>query len=87
MSDPIKTGKRPDGSPMWCFRIDAGRNASGKRVQVYRSFSTKREARAEYARIVREVHEHRFAAPDKITVSGYLDQWEPAHGRDLEDGS
>jgi hypothetical protein len=74
VSDPVKSGTRPDGSSMWWFRIDAGRNISGKRVQVYRSFDTKKEARAEYARIVREVHEQRFAAPDKITVSGYLDR-------------
>ena len=87
MSDPIKSGTRPDGSPMYWFRVDAGRNTGGKRVQVYRSFDTKKDAKAEYARIVREVHEHRFAAPDKVTVSGYLDRWEPAHGRDLEDGS
>jgi integrase len=87
MSDPIKSGTRPDGSPMYWFRVDAGRNTAGKRVQVYRSFGTKKDAKAEYARIVREVHEHRFAAPDKITVSMYLDRWEPAHGRDLEDGS
>jgi integrase len=87
MSDPIKAGTRPDGSSMYWFRVDAGRNTAGKRVQVYRSFDTKKDAKAEYARIVREVHEHRFAAPDKITVSGYLNRWEPAHGRDLEDGS
>lgn len=87
MSDPVKADTRADGSPMYWFRVEAGRNTAGKRVQVYRSFGTKKEAKAEYARIVREVHEHRFAAPDKITVSAYLDRWEPAHGRDLEDGS
>jgi len=56
-------------------------------VQVYRSGDLKKEVRAEYARIVRELHEGRFVAPDDITVSAFLDEWEPAHGRDLEAGS
>lgn len=78
---------RPDGSVYYWFRVEAGRDSTGRRVQVYRSFPTKKQARAEHARIVREVHEHRFAAPDRITVAAYLDRWEPAHGRDLEDAA
>ena len=87
MSDPIKTGARPDGSTFYWFRVSAGRNASGKRVQVYRSGDVKREVRAEYARIIRDVHERRYVARDGVTVGEFLDEWEPAHGRDLEAGS
>jgi hypothetical protein len=32
--NPIKSGTRPDGSTYWWFRIEAGRDANGKRVQV-----------------------------------------------------
>jgi integrase len=87
MTDPIKTGTRPDGTTHYWWRVEAGRNASGRRSQIYRSFSTKKAAKAEYARETNEINERRFVARDGITVDAYLDQWEPAHGRDLEDGS
>jgi integrase len=85
MADPIKTGTRPDGSTYYWFRVEAGRGADGKRKQVYRSFSTRKAAKAEYARITNEINEGRFVARDGITVSAYLDLWLPAHTRDLEE--
>jgi integrase len=87
MADPIKAGTRTDGSTYYWFRVDGGRNASRKRVQVYRSFDKKKDAKAEYARIINEINERRFVARDGITVDAFLDEWEPAHGRDLEAGS
>jgi integrase len=87
MSDPVKTGIRPDGTTYYWWRVEAGRNASGRRSQIYRSFSTKKAAKAEYSKVTNDINERRFVARDGITVSAYLDRWEPAHGRDLEDGS
>lgn len=87
MADPIKTGTRPDGSTFYWFRVEAGRGADRKRKQVYRSFDTKKAAKAEYAKVVNDINERRFVARDGITVNAYLDRWEPAHGRDLEEGS
>jgi integrase len=85
MADPIKTGTRPDGTTFYWFRVSAGRNtATGKRLQVYRSFGRRKDAVAEHARILREIHEHRYVARAGPTVSAYLDEWEPAHTRDLE---
>lgn len=86
-ANPIKERTRPDGTKVYWFRIEAGRDAAGKRVQVYRSFSTRKQARAEHARIAHELHAGRYVHRDRGTVSGYLDLWEPAHGRDLEAGS
>ena len=68
------------------FRVSAGRNAAGKRIQVYRSGSTRKEVLAEYARVLLEIRQQRFVAPKSITVNAYLDAWERAHGRDLEAG-
>jgi integrase len=85
--DPIKTRTRPDGSVAYWFRFSAGKDPAGKRVQVYRSFGTKREAKTEYARIAHSVHQGTFVARGGGTVGAYLDRWEPAHGRDLEAGS
>jgi integrase len=88
VSDPIKKGTRPDGSTFYWFRISAGCHPmTGKRVQVYKSAASKREAKAEYGKILNDLAEKRFVARDGITVSAYLDKWEPAHGRDLEEGS
>jgi integrase len=88
MSDPIKTGTKPDGKTYYWFRVSAGNDpATGRRVQVYKSFDTKREAKAEYGKILNDLAEHRFVARSALTVSAYLDRWEPAHGRDLELGS
>jgi len=85
--EPVKKGTRPDGTTFYWFRVSAGRDAAGKRIQVYRSGSNRREVLAEYARVMVEISEQRFVAPKDITVSAYLDAWEPAHGRDLEEGS
>jgi integrase len=88
MSDPIKTGTHPDGTTFYWFRVSAGRNpATGKRIQVYRSGERKKDVKAEYAKVMNDINERRFVARDGITVNAYLDRWEPAHGRDLEDGS
>ncbi len=87
MSDPIKTGTRPDGTTFYWFRISAGRNARGKRTQVYRSFGRLKDAKAGHARIMNEISERRFVARDGLTVAAYLDRWEPAHSRDLSAAS
>jgi integrase len=87
MADPIKKGTRPDGSIYYWFRVSAGHDATGKRIQVYRSGDRRRDVLAEYAKVVSQVSEQRFVAKDDITVSAYLDKWEPANGRGLEKGS
>jgi integrase len=88
MADPIKSKVNPDGTTVWYFRVSAGTHpVTGKRVQVYRSFDTKREAKAEHAKIVHDLAEHRFVVRDGITVDSWLDKWEVRHGRDLEEGS
>lgn len=87
MSDPIKSGKRPDGSTYYWFRVSAGRDPAGRRLQVYRSFDRRKDAVAEHARIIREVHERRYVARGGPTVSAYLEGWETAHTRDLEEAT
>src|SRR5271166_6612511 len=88
MSDPIKTGTKSDGSTYYWFRVEAGRNpVTGKRVQVYHSGDRKKDVKAEYARIQNAISERRYVARDGMTVNTFLDDFEPVHGRDLEDGS
>jgi integrase len=87
MADPIKKATRSDGSTCYWFRVSAGRDATGKRIQVYRSGNRRKDVLAEYGKVIAEIAEKRFVAKDDITVSEYLDKWEPANGRDLEVGS
>ena len=69
MSDPIKRGTHPDGSPVYWFRISAGRHpVTGKRVQVYKSFATKRAAKAEHAKIIRDLADKRCVARDALAA-------------------
>lgn len=85
MADPIKMGKKPDGTTFYWFRISAGRHTvTGKRVQVYKSFAKLKDAKAVHARIVNEISEQRYVAADGIKLADYLDRWEKAHARDLE---
>ena len=86
MSDPIKTGTRPDGSTYYWFRVDVGRDPiTGRRRQLYRSFDRLKDSNAEYARVVRDVAERRYVARSATTVDAYLHTWLPAHTRDLEE--
>jgi hypothetical protein len=87
MADPVKHGSRPDGSEIWYWRISAGTDASGKRIQVYDSFDTEKEARDAHARALTEIRENRFVARRGPVVNAYLDGWEAAHTRDLEAGT
>lgn len=87
MSDPIKKATKRDGSTYYWFRLSAGFDATGKRLQPYGSAPTRKEALAKYGQAIAEIAAAKFVAKDGITVNGFLDKWEPAHGRDLERGS
>jgi hypothetical protein len=58
---------------------------TGKRRQLYRSFDRLKDAKAEHARVVRDVAEGRYVARSGIIVNAFLDSWLPAHVRDLEE--
>ncbi|WP_410662129.1 Arm DNA-binding domain-containing protein [Amycolatopsis sp. lyj-84] len=76
MSDPIKKITLKDGAVRYRFVVDIGREPkTGKRKQLTKTFDTKKEARAEYARIRHQTDEGTFVSPDKITVATWLDTW------------
>lgn len=75
MADPIKKGKRPDGTAFYWFRTDVGRDADGKRKQVYRSFDKMKDARTEYAKLRSDVDRGAYIRPTELTVAEYIDAW------------
>jgi Arm DNA-binding domain len=85
MSDPIKKIELADGRTRYRFVIDIGRDpTSGKRRQLTKTFDTRREARAEYARIRHQSGEGSFVAPKTLTVDEWLDTWLASATIDVE---
>lgn len=85
MSDPIKKVELADGVIRWRFVVDIGRDPqTGKRRQLTKTFDTKKEARAEYAKIKHQVDEGTFVSPDKMTVNEWLDTWLKSATIDVE---
>ncbi|TVT48108.1 tyrosine-type recombinase/integrase [Amycolatopsis rhizosphaerae] len=74
-----------DGTVRYRFVIDISRDPkSDKRRQLTKTYDTKKEARAEYAKIKHQTDEGTFVAPDKLTVSDWLDTWLKSATIDVE---
>ncbi|MDX2705824.1 tyrosine-type recombinase/integrase [Streptomyces sp. PA03-6a] len=84
MADPIKKVTLSGGKVRFRFVIDIGRDADGKRKQLTVTRDTRKEAEAEYARIQHERNSGSYVAPNKITVSQWLDEWLERKLRDVE---
>jgi len=85
VADPIKKVELKSGTTRYRFVVDVGRDPeTGRRKQVTHTFDTKREARAEYARIRHETDRGTYVRPSKLTVNQFLDQWLASATRDVE---
>ncbi|MEU7957095.1 tyrosine-type recombinase/integrase [Micromonospora humida] len=83
-SDPIKKITLKNGKTRYRFVIDVGRKANGRRDQRTYTFDTKKEARAEYARIKHETDRGTYVRPGNVTVNQFLDEWLKSATRDVE---
>ncbi|PZG07851.1 site-specific integrase [Micromonospora craterilacus] len=83
-SDPIKKITLKNGRTRYRFVIDVGRKADGRRDQRTYTFDTRKEARAEYARIKHETDRGTYVRPGKVTVAEFLDEWLTSATRDVE---
>jgi integrase len=84
MSDPIKKLTLTDGSTRYRFVIDVGRNTTGKRKQVTKTYDTRREAKSEYAKIRHESDRGTYVSRSGMTVDTYLTEWLASATRDVE---
>ncbi len=85
MGDPIKKVTLKDGETRYRFVVDIGRDPeTNRRLQLTKTYDTKKEARSEYARIKHQSEQGTFVAPDKITVSEWLDTWLKSATIDVE---
>jgi integrase len=85
--DPIKTITLKDGTTRYRFVVDVGRDENGRRKQLTCTFDTKKEAKAEYARITHQRNTGTLVVPSKMTVNELLDIWVKAATRDVEEGT
>ena len=75
MKEPIKKITLKDGTIRYRIVVDVGRDASGKRKQLTRTFDTRREAREELSGIRHETNLGTYVRPSKETVNAYLDSY------------
>lgn len=66
----------PSGKTCWCFQVDVGRNAVGKRVRISRSgFKLKSEADQELARLLHKAGAGLLSKPDPQTLAEFMEEW------------
>jgi len=75
VNEPIRKVKLKDGTVRYRLVVDIGRDDSGKRQQLTRTFDRLKDARAELSRIRHETDKGTFVKPSGITVNDYLDQY------------
>ncbi|MFJ4879356.1 tyrosine recombinase XerC [Streptomyces sp. NPDC088745] len=74
-----------DGSVRYRTVVDAGRDETGKRVQITITKDTKAEVKNERARILTERQAGTLIVPSKMTVGEWLDRWLEYKRRDVEE--
>ncbi|MFF8264077.1 tyrosine recombinase XerC [Streptomyces virginiae] len=84
MAEPKRIVLR-DGAVRYRTVVDAGRDESGKRIQLTITKDTKKEVVAERARVLAERSAGTLIVPSKITVAEWLDQWLQYKRRDVEE--
>ncbi|GAA0400657.1 hypothetical protein GCM10009541_49760 [Micromonospora gifhornensis] len=86
-SDPIKKITLRNGKTRYRFVLDVGRKPDGRRDQWTYTFDTKKEVRAEYARIKHETDRGTYVRSGKVTVDEFLDEWLASATRDVEEAT
>ncbi|OEJ57743.1 integrase [Streptomyces agglomeratus] len=84
MAEPKRIVLR-DGTVRFRVVVDAGRDESGRRIQLTITKGTKKEVLAERAGIIAQRSAGTFIAPNKITLGEWLDQWLEYKRRDVEE--
>jgi integrase len=71
----------PSGAVTWGYSIDIGRDATGKRKQIFKSgFRLEREAVDALRRCLNEKDEGQLVKPDPQTLAAFADSWFVEYG-------
>lgn len=80
MTGCIFKRKLPSGSITWGFSVDAGKDATGRRKQIFKSgFTKKAEAQAALRQKLNQKDDGELVKPDPTTFSGFLAEWFTEH--------
>jgi integrase len=70
------------GAITWAYSIDAGKDESGKRVrQFHGGYERKKDAEAELARILQEIHDGLLVRPTPKTFGEFMGDWFHEHAQ------
>jgi integrase len=75
VKEPIRKIELKDGTVRYRLVVDVGRDETGKRQQITRTFDKLKDARAELSRIRHETDQGTYVKPSEITVDDYLDEY------------
>ncbi|MEV6833594.1 tyrosine-type recombinase/integrase [Streptomyces sp. NPDC051133] len=81
----IKKVTLKNGAVRYRTVVDAGRDDSGKRIQITITKDTKKEVLAERSRIEHQRSAGTLVAPSRITLGEWLDEWLEFKRRDVEE--
>ncbi len=87
MKEPIRKIKLADGTVRYRLVVDIGRDDSGNRQQLTRTFDTHKEARAELSRIRHETGQGTYVKPSNQTLGEYLDEYLKGATRDRREST
>jgi integrase len=66
----------PSGKMAWCYSVDNGKDADGKRKRIFKSgFRRQKDAEAELNRILQELNEGTFVERDPRAFCEFIKQW------------
>ena len=72
--------KLPSGAVSWGYSIDAGRDETGKRKQIFKSgFARQGDAQAELTRLLQEKNDGVLVKPDPQTFAAFMHEWLREH--------
>jgi integrase len=73
--------KLPSGRVTWGYSIDAGKDANGKRQQIFKSgFDRKSDADSALRKLLNEKDQGELAKPDPQAFSAFVDEWFREYG-------
>jgi len=75
MKEPIRKITLADGTVRYRLVVDIGKDDSGKRRQLTRTFDRQKDARAELSRIRHQQAAGTYVQPSKMTLNQYLDEY------------
>ncbi len=87
MKEPIRKITLADGTVRYRLVVDIGKDQTGKRKQLTRTYARQKDARAELSRIRHQQDAGTYVQPSKMTLNQYLDDYLVGATRDRREST